>query len=310
MIPIQLGHSIHEDAVVMPATATSVRPWRGYGGVYDAAGAFDPSSALVRDYGVIVDQPPRCPRAVGQVIDQECIFAGYLIAGHFGHFLLESCARLWFAQARPDLPLLWSHGQALAPFNKAVLQILGIRNPSIFMTAPARVARLHVPSVGYRIRDGASEAHMRFMGAWDEAPMNATAAGRKVWLSRAALPRSHGRVVQEPEIVQTLSEHGWIVFEPEKHSLVEQLRMLAGAGHVAGFMGSAFHALVLLKRFSGKVTLFSRGMANPNFVTIAKARQFDQSIIDLPLLAIGGSGSRTEWSLADMSLVHDRLCTA
>ena len=104
-------------------------------------------------------------------------------------------------------------------------------------------------------------------------------------------------------MIRVLREHGWTIFEPEQHGIIEQLQMLESASHVAGFMGSAFHALILLKSFGGRITMFSRGAVNGNFTTIAQARQLDQKIIELPMERKSGSGPNTRWSLSDLGLV-------
>ncbi|MDF2746801.1 MAG: glycosyltransferase family 61 protein, partial [Propionibacteriaceae bacterium] len=75
----------------------------------------------------------------------------------YGHFIIESCQRLWWAADHPDLPIVWTADDATAPelnsWEQDILEILGIRNEIIILTRPTRFDCLHVPDAGYKYAD-------------------------------------------------------------------------------------------------------------------------------------------------------------
>ena len=80
--------------------------------------------------------------------------------------------------------------------------------------------------------------------------------------------------------------------------MLDQLRFLSSCEHIAGWEGSAFHSLILLKGYNGKITIFARGtIPNLNYVTIADRKGFDQVVHRLPLQRISGIGKRIRWRL-------------
>src|SRR6056297_1300280 len=128
--PADLVAGTYELAVQEERDAT-VYPWnRSYlvgdnpAGVLDRDGTDIPNSALIRTAGRISQSPRkiaswRIARYHGTVI-----FGGYMI-DHYGHFLLESLARLWFAVDN-DLPIVWASGVNLQDYQKDILTRLGI----------------------------------------------------------------------------------------------------------------------------------------------------------------------------------------
>ena len=163
-------------------------------GVFDAAGACIPETLLRRTYmkgrectvGRPVDFGPASSSHEGPAI-----YLGPLLDG-FGHFLLESLARAWLAERHPDMPLVWScradpsqetGDRALKPWQKDILDLLGLRNPLICVDAPVRFERLIVPDVGYRIQGYFHPAHADFLARVPHEPL----PGRKLWLSRSKL---------------------------------------------------------------------------------------------------------------------------
>ena len=74
-------------------------------GVLDADGRIVRGSLLQRSYGP-VGFAPDPPASVGSD-PRSVVFAGHL-SYHFGHFILESLSRLWFAAQHPERPIVWA----------------------------------------------------------------------------------------------------------------------------------------------------------------------------------------------------------
>ena len=213
----------------------------------------------------------------------EAIYAGPLYF-HFGHFLLESLARAWYAHRHPDVPFVWAgahnwQGFELRPWQSEILDILEIKNPTRIIADPARFDLLHVPDLGYRYDDRFHPEHAEFLGRY-EGP--AQVPGHRLWLSRSKIGSNVRDLNSEPT-ERRLAHAGWTIAHPETLSIREQLDHLARAEIVAGEEGSAFHALILLKDVSSKKfhILRRHGREHRNMHTIGDARRVDQTFHSL-----------------------------
>ncbi len=285
------------DAVVVPTMKGDDN--RPRGGAFNRQRRPIRSSLLIRHYGVAIDRLPECPKPAGRLVGAH-IFGGYRFE-QFGHFLLESCGRLWFARQNPKTPIIWSLSAGRATrFQTEVLDLLGIENPHVFVDRPVSVETLIVPEPAYTIQVWCHPDFVDFMGRYRPSGRRAG----KVWLSRSKLLA--GRAEGETEIEAALADRDWTIYHPQDHPLQHQLETLGTAAHLAGFAGSAFHNLLLINGFDGEVTLFRRGMQrySRNYDTIALAKGFPQRVVPVEAEPLDGNGRSACFRLADpLSLV-------
>lgn len=220
----------------------------------------------------------------------EAIYAGPLL-NHYGHFMLEAIARLWYAKDKPELPIIWScrvlpglndaqldKRKRQFSFQKDILEYLGIRNPQVLIVKPTRVGKLHVPQVGYRISDTFTELHDDFLSCCDYNPQDDC----KLWLSRSALKDIYDAGELNAGILEKrLKDDGWEIFHPQEHSFKDQIAKLARAKRIAGFEGSALHNIIFLSNCSDLQVdiVLRRKSVNPNYVNIAKRKGFTQRLV-------------------------------
>ncbi|MDG3043061.1 glycosyltransferase family 61 protein [Roseicyclus marinus] len=218
-------------------------------GSYGPDGRLDPETALFRRYH------PRKKHQLGQAYNEiatnspriaSAVFAGPLFPA-FGHFLLESLARLWAVDRFPDRPILWSVGpgakqDSLHPWMRDILDLLGVTNPILMINSPIIVDELIVPAPGYEIQYRFGAHHFRFLGKVNHKPE----PNRKLWLSRAGVEEAEntGRTALE----ESLTQRGWEVMRPETMTIRDQMEALSCAERIAGEQGSALHSLILLRR--------------------------------------------------------------
>ncbi len=204
------------------------------------------------------------------------IYAGLLFS-HFGHFLLESLARLWFIKQNPSTPLLWvaAHKQtALNSFQQELLKLLDIKNPVHILTEQSEVEKLIVPEAGYMLSTIFTPEQRDALRVCAQVPLK---RGKKVWLSRSNLKRA--RILNEPALERILKAEGWLIYHPEEHSIRDQLHCVHNAEHVAGIIGSSHHLLLLMPDYQGRVSIFARGPTfNGDFFNIAKTLGANQTI--------------------------------
>jgi Glycosyltransferase 61 len=273
-----------ENAVVYPTIRVASHPGRLLMGVYHRDQTFIDGTALDRRAGEVgAPVPPDLFPLVSDSAAPEAIYAGPLYF-HFGHFLLESLARVWYARRNPAAVLLWagSHlwqDRDLTPWQREILQVLGIENPTAIVASPTRVQHLHVPDVGYRYDDWFHPQHAHFLARY-AGP--AQVPGRKLWLSRGKIT-SNVRDLNAEATESRLADAGWQITYPELLGIREQLDNLASAEIVAGEEGSAFHALMLLGEVGSKrLHVFRRhGDEHRNMHTIGRVRGIEQSFHSL-----------------------------
>ena len=183
------------------------------------------------------------------------LFAGYLFS-HYGHCLLESLSRLWCIKKFPDIPLLWLgvHNQkSFNDVNRQLFEILGVGNEMQLLSEQTRVEELIIPEVGYVIHTNfASEQAL----AMQVLPQRKLQSGKKVWLSRSLVGR--GGIINENELEKMLCAKGWTIYHAQQHTIQNQLEMLADAERISGFDGSAFHTLMMMPCYQGRIDVFRR----------------------------------------------------
>lgn len=301
-----------DDAVLFPTLRRPDIPDRLLMGVFDAAGDLVAGSLLDRRSGERGAAMPEGELEVDPTAAlPEGIYCGVLYH-HFGHFLLESLARLWFARQQPDAPLVWAGagtwktGMRLRPWQQDILDVLGVTNPTIIATRPTPVGRLHMPDIGYRYDDRFHPQHAEFLAAYHGPPQDDAV---KVWLSRSAIAKDV-RDLNAVAIERRLSDAGWTITHPEQQSIREQLDTMARAGTIAGEEGSAFHTLMLLHDVAGKKFHIMRrlGPEHRNLHTVGDARGVDQEFHTLQnQVVVKASGRYVTKATTDPTEILDVL---
>ncbi len=284
---MSLEISEHRDATVAPYTRRSgTRLGKSVFdmGVFDAGGACVETSLLRRRYGagrdVAVGVPARFDRPAASE-EIEVMYFGPLF-WHYGHFLLESLARVWAVRGF-DGVIAWScppsRSISLRDWQKDILRLLGIENRILLITRNTRFNRVMVPEVGYKIQHEFHPEQANALGVVSHEPR----PGHKVWLSRSRLQRPQN--VSMPRLEARIAERGWTVIHPETLPVPEQVAHLAAAERIAGEEGSALHSLMFLRDIRElRVDIFlrdpekRRGDYNKNYYTIARGKSIDQLV--------------------------------
>ena len=260
-----------ENAVCIPVADDTAGIFRGH----EVIGA----SLLARSYGQIVK--PAAIREPTARIEEPCIFGGYAFQ-HFGHFLLETLARVWAIKKHPNRPVIWfgMHNlRAFRPWQLDVFRALGIHNQHHIILEPTALGSVLVPDPGFMPQQFFHPEHRDALAVipWKDQ-------GRKLWLSRSKLGDIKPMVENEAEIEPDLIADGWDIVHLETLAFREQLELLASASQVAGCIGSAFHNLMFIQGFGGRVDMFmTRKRLNPNFITIAETIGLRQHIHDVDI---------------------------
>ena len=301
-----LGCAVFDDVTLLPC-----RPDRGSRTGY-SFGAVDRNGIAISAF----DHPwciHRRPDAAAPRVAGRFIYGGMLM-DHFGHFLLEAMARLWFIRAHPELPVLW-HEIALPVPHSAwggwldhVWRLLGLdRHRHHVIRAPIRCEMTMVPRPGFT-SSGLHPLQAAALAVVREADRG---AADRVWLSRDALPGQFGRLLGETALEARLAERGWKIVHPEAAGATAIARLFAGAATVAGFAGSAFHAVLLAEAPRARLRLLRRpSVATLHYDLVAAARGLDLAHIEIGLRAIGPLNAWTTFQILDIDAAAEAVLAA
>lgn len=258
------------------------------------------------------------PVTPAQTMDGPAIYLGRPHAS-WGHFLTEGLARVWFALANPDLPVLWDAG-SLAPHLKEVLDLLGMRNEQLFLTRPSRINEVLFPYPGISLGDYVLPEHARRIGRVQPTEQ---IPGKRLFISRARMATGSGRLGKDEELDALVARHGFTPFAPERLNLREQLAEISSAETVLGVEGSAFHTLLLLasplrtrfwalSRHRGGSGIFDhvRAAKNLSYETLDFLRgtlQGQRVALDLDVDALNTTLDQTDGLTSNLEVLGDRL---
>ncbi len=220
------------------------------GGVHRRDGSVVTSTLLHRAGEVVM-----VARAPEEIVAQpaerrlaEAAYGGILIH-HFGHFTLESTARLWWIlESGYRGPILFQSTTS-DPLRRSYVaeffRLLGLADRIVIAEPTLRVDTLHVPAPAIEIRGFVHESFaLPFRAIGERALAEAPDAGStgRLYLSRTQL--SNGLAIGETAIEARLREDGYRIVHPETMPLGEQIALLDRADRIVGLVGSAFHNLL------------------------------------------------------------------
>jgi len=194
------------------------------------------------------------------------LFAGHF-RGHFGHFLVESTARLWALGhiAPVDSILYLPYRGQVGAIEKAIasyesfFQLLGIETPVRTYASALKVEQLYVPELGFGWLDryAGSPAYRSFMQGRLSGAVSAD-GGEKLYISRAKLNAQRGGILGETVIETNLARLGYEIFHPERHPVAVQLARYKAARQIVALDGSALHLAAYVLQPGSKVAMILR----------------------------------------------------
>ncbi len=298
---IGLQHVKYTNAIVMPRYSMKFKKEKYLTGIY-CKGIPITDALLFRHYKQIEFQAPYL-EPLRQISDK-AIFCGNL-SNHFGHFILESLARIWYVKKNPKLKIIWTtNKKKYSHWQEEILDLLGIKNEPVFINVPTKISTLILPSPGYIIQTYFAKRQVLALG---EISPQKTIQGKKLYISRAKLVNGGGGgYSNEKELEKLLMEKGWKIFHPQEHSIRTQLNELSSSEVVLGIEGSAFHLLIFFQRIKSKIfTIARRNGNNLNYQTIASAKSIDYHTIEASIINFKHFSQKQ--SYIDINLIKEIL---
>ena len=181
------------------------------------------------------------------------IFGGYFNE-IYGHFILESLARLWVFEfeALSDFDLLFfpirNYTSTANSYTRWFFDQFGLNAKRIeVVSEPTTVERLVVPSRSYDIRQGPQSKFLRQV-----APVGRSSlphrGRKKLYLSRRKLKTGTHKLINEERVEKSFEKLGFVVVHPQNMAPEQQVSLYRSATHIAGAAGSALHNSIFAPR--------------------------------------------------------------
>lgn len=240
----------------------------------------------------------------------EHVYCG-LLSPHFGHFIAESLARIWYVRDKPDLTLVWMLpieyrvDPGYTAWQQEILRILGIRNQALFVREPTRFEWLTVPSAGHVFPNFFAPYYFDALGVVEPKPI---IPGKRLYISRSRGHSAGGGYTNEAQLDAYLADAGWSVFHPQDHPVAARFDELSSAEIILLIEGSALLSMLFFREIRSRIFALrrdeaevgQRSVAFEDFygpVVLGKSLRFTR--LDLPRTLRRGTGPLA-WTELDM----------
>lgn len=197
------------------------------------------SENIMRDY----EEPQDYLRGVH-------IFGGILKNEHFGHFLVESLARLWVYKNSKSVTksIVFFVRDKNLKVQNYVYDFFKIIDREIdikLISKPTRVERLIVPEQIAHETIGFIAGSLQNRDLINKSELIFKHLPKKTYFSRSKLNNNEGSILHEKIIEDNLAKEGYTIVHPQELTMQEQLSILASSEKIIFAEGSPIHLFVL-----------------------------------------------------------------
>lgn len=171
---------------------------------------------------------------------------------NYFHWLTESLPRLLLArEAGINSPILLPRFARVRSFVKESLELLNETWVELEPHKQYRVRHLFLTSktaaAGNPRADILSKVRERLLDSVAESslPEHTRERASKVWLTRKSVGRRH--LVNESDLIEKLQKHGFIVVDPGKLSIAEQVKLFSASKTIAGVHGAGLTNMLFME---------------------------------------------------------------
>lgn len=219
--------------------------------------------------------------------DEKVVYCGYLIA-HWGHFLVEAVARLWyFLEQDPTVDkyvffLKEGENRQITGNYREFLELLGIWDKLEFITVPTVYRQVIVPELSFRCRSYYSP---QFLAIFDTVASHAPALpaeelAERIYFSRSQLKKGNGNEFGMEVLDDFYRRNGYHLLYPERVPLSKMIGLIRATKVIATVSGSLPHNALFAKPGQNLVIL-ERCVPNNDFqVCVNRIRQLHATYID------------------------------
>ncbi|WP_137222080.1 DUF563 domain-containing protein [Shewanella sp. MEBiC00475] len=247
------------------------------GGVYDESGCLVGNALRQHpEHKGVQAFPQLSPVMLSNIQVQNFLKGRYLYLGfyteHYGHFLLETLARLWaYTENKYDGVVfnefvIPRQTQGVSPFSQFFFAPFGVKAHSVsIINIATQFEWLDVPNPQFFILN---KAHIDYIDIYrrisDFYIPSKQDESLRIYVSRSKLLKRKRKVLNEAAIEKVFISHGFIVIHPQELSFPEQLALLSHTHVLAGMEGSGLHNCVFMP--PGGTVINLCGVRQPNSI--------------------------------------------
>lgn len=274
---------IYEKATVLPVRKEQGDMLLfGKGGVVDKDGNYAELSAL----------PGRCEGGYAfhadKIYSETVVYCGYFCR-HWGHFLIESIARLWYALKEEaqniDYFVFIVEEEQEVVFKKnykEFLELLGIFSRVKIINKPSRFERVIVPELAYKRTIEYSTWYNKIFDAVISNLPECTGLepASRIYFTRSGLTKAGCNEFGHKYLEQFFSKNGYKVLMPERLTLHEMIWYIQHADVCAWPSGTPPHNMLFAKEGQKTLILEKTYVVNEIQVDINRIKKLNVTYID------------------------------
>lgn len=211
-------------------------------------------------------------------INEDVVFLGAL-PQHYGHFILEGLARLWFYldSWNTKYKCVYISGDGKDRFNDC-FKYFGLEEENIIkITKPTKFRTVIIPEQSIRLHDF---YHIKYKETIDRIKGNIKAAEfEKVYFSKARI--TNNRAIGEASIQDAFSKNNFSLFYPETLSMYETISILKGCKVFAATSATNIHNSIFMDDGNTFVCLNRSAHFHPIQTMIEKMRNLKSIYVDV-----------------------------
>ncbi len=211
-------------------------------------------------------------------VDEDVVFIGAL-SKHYGHFILEGLARLWFHLdlGNMEYKCVYISEDGEDRFNEC-FSLFGIKENNLSkVTKPTKFRTVIVPEQSIRLHDF---YHIKYKETIEKIKENIKPAKfQKVYFSKAGI--GNNRAVGEASIQDVFLNNDFSVFAPEKLSFYEMISILKGCTTFAATSATNIHNSLFMNDNQTCICLNRSAHFHPIQTMIERMRQLESIYVDV-----------------------------
>lgn len=269
------------DATILPLKSQPELLF-GSGGVVDKNGKYIEESGIPgRVFGSYEFKKPAQK-------NERVVYCGYLVP-HWGHFLVEAVARLWyFLRNDPSIDkyvffIEQNRERVISGNYREFLELLGVWDKIEIINVPTKYREVIIPERSFKMGQYWSDEFKKTFDAVAEAAISKksdTEISEKVFLSRSQLKAFSYKEFNMDMLDEFFGKNGYKVVFPEKESLSDLICILRSVKTVATLSGSIQHNLLFAKDELEQIVI-EKTVVTVDFVRdITRFKKFNTTYID------------------------------
>ena len=221
---------------------------------------------------------PYCKLSNINYVNEDVIFLGALHK-HYGHFILEGLARLWFCLRikKQNYKFVYISTDGKDRFLD-FFKIFGIEKRNLKkITKPTKFKSVTIPEPSIRLHD---YCHLEYKKTIDKIKDNVKKSRiDKVYFSKENI--KNNRAFNEKSIRKVFSKNGFKVFYPEQLSVYKMISIIKGCKILVGTSATNIHNAIFMEDKESFICLNRSGHFHPIQTMIEKIRSLKATYIDV-----------------------------